>query len=50
MGDGDPDRPLQHIRLDADDLVKEVESSGYRLLSRREHAPNSQYIAIFAKN
>src|SRR5437660_1566098 len=28
MGAGDPDRPLTHIRLDADDVVKEVEANG----------------------
>lgn len=50
MGSGDPDRPLSHIRLDADDVVKEVEASGFRLLSRQEHVPASQYIAIFRKN
>jgi ubiquinone/menaquinone biosynthesis C-methylase UbiE len=49
MGANDPDRALTHIRLDADDTVKEVEANGFRLLSRRDHVPNSQYIAIFAK-
>jgi ubiquinone/menaquinone biosynthesis C-methylase UbiE len=49
MGAGDPDRPLSHIRLDADDVVKEVESNGFRLLKRQEHVPGSQYIAIFEK-
>ena len=47
--EGDPDRALQHIRLDADDVVKEVESAGFRLLSRKDHNPGSQYIAIFEK-
>jgi ubiquinone/menaquinone biosynthesis C-methylase UbiE len=49
MGDGDPDRPLSHIRLDADDVVKEVEANGFRLLKRQEHVPGSQYIAVFEK-
>jgi ubiquinone/menaquinone biosynthesis C-methylase UbiE len=49
MGSSDPNRPLHHIRLDADDVIREVESNGYRLVSRREHTPGSQYIAIFAK-
>ena len=48
MGSGDPNRALTHIRLDADDMVKEVEAGGFRLLSRRDHVPDSQYIAIFA--
>ena len=44
---GDPDRPLTHIRLDADDVIKEVEANGFRLLKRRDHVPGSQYMAIF---
>ena len=47
--EGDPDRALQHIRLDADGVVKEVEAGGFRLLSRKDHIPDSQYIAIFEK-
>jgi hypothetical protein len=27
--------------------VKEVESNGFKLLWRRDHIPNSQYIAMF---
>jgi ubiquinone/menaquinone biosynthesis C-methylase UbiE len=46
---GDPDRAIQHIRLDADDMIKEVEAGGFRLLRRQEHVPDSQYIAIFQK-
>lgn len=49
MGGSNPDLPLHHIRLDADGVVKEVESNGYRLISRREHIPGSQYIAVFTK-
>lgn len=49
MGSGDPDRPLSHIRLDADDVVKEVESQGFRVLKRQEHVPGSQYIAVFGR-
>jgi ubiquinone/menaquinone biosynthesis C-methylase UbiE len=45
--EGDPDRALQHIRLDADGVVHEVESNGFRLVSRRDHIPASQYVAIF---
>src|SRR5436190_18804134 len=47
--EGDPDRALTHIRLDADDVMKEVEAGGFRLLSRREQIPNSQYVAIFER-
>lgn len=47
--EGDPDRALTHIRLDAGDLVREVESNGFRLLKRSEQIPDSQYVAIFGK-
>jgi ubiquinone/menaquinone biosynthesis C-methylase UbiE len=49
MGAADPDRALSHIRLDADDVVKEVEANGFRLLKRQDHIPASQYLAIFGK-
>jgi hypothetical protein len=35
--------------LDAGDLVREVESNGFRLLKRSEQIPDSQYVAIFGK-
>jgi ubiquinone/menaquinone biosynthesis C-methylase UbiE len=38
---------LQHIRLDDSGVIKEVEASGFTLVSEREHIPKSQYIAIF---
>ena len=47
MGNGD--RALEHIRLDQDDLIKEVEANGFRLVSKHDLNPNSQYIAIFQK-
>jgi len=47
MGNGD--RALEHIRLDQDDLVKEVEANGFRLVSKRDLNPNSQYIVVFQK-
>ena len=40
---------LQHIRLDKPDLIKEVESNHFRLLSSHDHIPGSQYMAIFAR-
>lgn len=49
MGGGDPDRALQHIRLDADGVIAELEAAGFRLVSRKEHVPDSQYIAVFEK-
>ncbi len=47
--EGDPDRALQHVRLDADGVIREVESNGFRLVSRKDHIPDSQYIAIFER-
>lgn len=42
-------RALEHIRLDEDDVIREVEANGFRLLSKQEHVPKSVYMAIFAK-
>lgn len=38
---------LEHIRVDKDDVVKEVEGSGFRLESSKDHIPGSQYILTF---
>lgn len=46
---GGTDRALEHIRLDQDDLIKEVEANGFRVVSKRDLVPASQYIAIFQK-
>jgi len=46
MGPGSGDRAMQHIRLDLDDMVKEVEdtvSPGYR---KRDHIPRSIYRGV----
>jgi predicted methyltransferase len=40
-------RALQHIRLDAPDVIKEIEANGFRLISRREHVKGSQYMLTF---
>jgi ubiquinone/menaquinone biosynthesis C-methylase UbiE len=42
-------RALEHIRLDQDDVVKEVEANGFRFVSAREHIVRSQYMAVFEK-
>lgn len=42
------DRP-DHIRLERDDVAKEVESNGYRLLSKVDHTGNNQYMLTFEK-
>jgi ubiquinone/menaquinone biosynthesis C-methylase UbiE len=49
MGPGTGDRALTHLRLDRDDLIKEVEENGFHLLWKSDHIPNSQYIAAFEK-
>ena len=48
MEAGDPDFALHHIRAGAEQVVREVEAAGYSLLWQREHAPERQYIAMFA--
>jgi predicted methyltransferase len=40
---------VQHIRLDQDDVIKEVESNGFRLISKADLVPKSQYIVVFEK-
>jgi predicted methyltransferase len=47
MGEGD--RALEHIRLDEDDVIKEIEANGFHLLSQHERIPKSQYMAVFGK-
>lgn len=43
----DPDFALTHIRAGAEQVVREVEAAGYKLVWHREHAPGRQYIAMF---
>jgi len=40
-------RALEHIRLDAPDVIKEIESNGFHLESHREHVKDSQYMVTF---
>ena len=40
---------MTHIRLDEADVVKEIQARGFRLLSKREHIPGSQYMLVFEK-
>jgi ubiquinone/menaquinone biosynthesis C-methylase UbiE len=42
-----PDFALTHIRAGAEQVVQELEAAGYKLLWRRDHAPERQYIAMF---
>jgi ubiquinone/menaquinone biosynthesis C-methylase UbiE len=43
-------RAMTHIRIDKDDVVKEVERNHFKLISEREHIPGSQYMLVFQKN
>jgi tRNA A58 N-methylase Trm61 len=38
-----------HIRLDRDDVVREVESYGFRIASRNDRITDQQYLLIFSK-
>ena len=40
---------LQHIRIDFDDVVKEVEGYGFKFVEKKEQIPGSQYLAVFKK-
>ncbi len=42
-------RAMEHIRLDEDDVIAEVEANGFRLTSKKELIPKTQYIAVFVK-
>lgn len=42
-----PADAVQHIRLDRDDMIREVTAHGFRLVRTVEHVPGRQYIAIF---
>ncbi len=40
---------MQHIRIDIDDVIREVEENGFKHVKTSEHIPHSQYIAVFVK-
>jgi ubiquinone/menaquinone biosynthesis C-methylase UbiE len=42
-------RALEHIRLDMDDVIREVEQNGFKLSSKHEWIPKEVYMAIFVK-
>jgi len=42
-------RAMEHIRLGAPDVIKEIEANGFKLLSQREHIEGSQYIVTFTR-
>jgi SAM-dependent methyltransferase len=47
MGTGN--MALEHIRLDFDDVVKEIEASGFKLTESHDHIPGKQYAATFVR-
>lgn len=47
MGTGN--MALEHMRLDFDDVVKEIEASGFKLAESHEHIPGKQYAATFVR-
>jgi len=49
MPNGDPDRAIEHIRLDEDDLIREVVANGFKVIDQHELVPKSQYIVTFVK-
>lgn len=40
---------MEHIRVDEPDVIKEIEAAHFKLLSKREHIKDSQYMLIFGK-
>ena len=38
-----------HVRLEREDVIKEIESNGYRLVSSRDRTGNNQYMVAFEK-
>ncbi len=42
-------RALQHIRLDRDDVAREVQANGFRLLSKHDQIPGKQYMLVFER-
>lgn len=42
-------RAMEHIRLDEADVIREVESNGFKLASKHELVPKSMYVAVFVK-
>lgn len=42
-------RAMEHIRLDEDDVISEVEANGFRVASKKELIPKTQYLVVFVK-
>jgi ubiquinone/menaquinone biosynthesis C-methylase UbiE len=46
MGNGSA---MKHIRLDKDDVIKEVEANGFHAVAQQDHIPDKQYLVVFEK-
>jgi len=42
-------RALTHIRFTEDQAIAEVEAAGFRLITKKDHIPDVQWLAIFRK-
>jgi predicted methyltransferase len=42
-------RAMEHIRLDEEDVIKEVEQNGFKLAFQHELVPKQMYVAVFVK-
>jgi predicted methyltransferase len=40
---------LEHIRADQPEVIDEVETAGFHLVSKHDHIPGSQYVLVFRK-
>jgi len=40
---------MRHVRLDREGFTREIEASGFRLLSGKDHIPGKQYLLIFER-
>lgn len=47
MGPGG--NPMEHIRIDKDAVIQEVQSHGFKLVESADTVEGSQYIAVFSK-
>lgn len=42
-----PDFALEHVRAGEEQVIRELQASGFSMLWKREHAPGKQYIVMF---
>lgn len=44
-----PGNPMEHIRIDKDAVIAEVQAHGFKLLETTDTVAGSQYIAVFTR-